>query len=395
MRPMQRWPKRPRKPRFPIRVDLEPPVNAVTTQQGYLVIADIAGYTSFVAGTELEHSHEILADLLGTICTSIEAILTIHKLEGDAVFAYAPDSKITRGETLVELIETTYADFRDKQVSMKRATTCTCNACRNIPSLDLKVIAHHGNYIFQQVRTIREMVGSDVNLVHRLLKNRVSEATGWRAYMLFTRQCLEHMNMVLEDAHKQAESYDNLVEVLTYSVDLHKRYHERLENRRIILSEDDADIVLVDDFRAPPPLAWDWIQDPVKRNLWGHDVVWSNGDRPKGRTGSGASNHCAHGDGSLMLEVVLDWHPFEYSTTETWQKGKKMLTETFRFEPLPDGRTRVYDIIKLEMPLPRLLRRPAGRIFARMMHMQEMLQKAGQLAAEEHAHNSSLEAADH
>lgn len=367
-------------------------MNATATQQGYLVIADIAGYTSFVAGTELEHSHEILADLLGTICTSIESILTIHKLEGDAVFAYAPDSKITRAETLLELIETTYADFRDKQVSMKRATTCTCNACRNIPSLDLKVIAHYGNYIFQQVRTIREMVGSDVNLVHRLLKNRVSEATGWRAYMLFTRQCLDHMNMVLGDAHEQLESYDNLVEVVTYSVDLHKRYHERLERRRILLNEDDADIVLVDDFHAPSPVAWDWIQDPVKRNLWGHDVVWSNGERPRGRTGSGASNHCAHGDGSLMLEMVLDWHPFEYSTTETWQKGKKLLTETFRFEPLPDGRTRVHDIIKLEMPLPRLLRRPVGRIFARMMHMQEMLEKAGQLATEDHLRNSSPEA---
>lgn len=367
-------------------------VNATATQQGYLVIADIAGYTSFVAGTELEHSHEILADLLSTICTSIESILTIHKLEGDAVFAYAPDSKITRAETLLELIETTYADFRDKQVSMKRATTCTCNACRNIPSLDLKVIAHYGHYIFQQVRTIREMVGSDVNLVHRLLKNRVSEATGWRAYMLFTRQCLDHMNMVLGDAHEQLESYDNLVEVVTYSVDLHKRYHERLEKRRILLNEDDADIVLMDDFHAPSPVAWDWIQDPVKRNLWGHDVVWSNGERPRGRTGSGASNHCAHGDGSLMLEIVLDWHPFEYSTTETWQKGKKLLTETFRFEPLPDGRTRVHDIIKLEMPLPRLLRRPVGRIFARMMHMQEMLEKAGQLATEDHRRNSSPEA---
>jgi hypothetical protein len=29
------------------------------TQNGYLVIAHISGYTSFVAKTELEHSHEI------------------------------------------------------------------------------------------------------------------------------------------------------------------------------------------------------------------------------------------------------------------------------------------------------------------------------------------------
>jgi hypothetical protein len=52
------------------------------TQHGYLVLADISGYTSFVAGTELDHSHEILSDLLETICLQIEKLLTIHKLKG-------------------------------------------------------------------------------------------------------------------------------------------------------------------------------------------------------------------------------------------------------------------------------------------------------------------------
>jgi hypothetical protein len=353
------------------------------TQHGYLVIADISGYTSFVAGTELEHSHEILSDLLSTICERIESLLTIHKLEGDAVFAYVPETKLSRGETLLELIESTYAAFRDKQVSMKRATTCTCRACQNIPSLDLKFIAHHGDYIMQQVRDIKEMVGSDVNLVHRLLKNHVAESTGWRAYMMFTEQCLDHLNLNLEETHEQVESYEHLDEVKTYNLDLHKRYQEIMNARRVIINKDDADLVLVSDFAAPLPVAWEWIQDPGKRNLWGHDVAWSTGERPRGRTGSGASNHCAHGKGGSMSEVILDWRPFEYSTTETSEKGKKIMTETFQFEPLPNGKTRVYDIMNMEMPLPKPLRRLMGRIFAKTMHMEEMLQKAGRLAEED------------
>ena len=40
---------------------------STVTQHGYLVIADISGYTSFVAKTELEHSHEILSELLGLL----------------------------------------------------------------------------------------------------------------------------------------------------------------------------------------------------------------------------------------------------------------------------------------------------------------------------------------
>ncbi len=61
-------------------------------QRGYLVLADISGYTSFLSQTELDHAHEILTDLIETILKRFKPILTIHKIEGDAVFAYTPDS---------------------------------------------------------------------------------------------------------------------------------------------------------------------------------------------------------------------------------------------------------------------------------------------------------------
>jgi hypothetical protein len=233
---------------------------STTPQHGYLLIADISGYTSFVAGTELEHSHEILSDLLETICVKLEYLLSIHKLEGDAVFAYSPESSIQRGETLLELVEATYVAFRDRQTSIKRATTCTCNACRNIPALDLKFIAHHGDYILQRVRDIQEMVGSDVNLVHRLLKNRVTEVTGWRAYAMLTEACLDHLKLNLETARMLVEEYEHLGEVKTYNIDLHRRYKEITEERCFVIDEKDADAVFQTDFRTPPPLTWEWIQ---------------------------------------------------------------------------------------------------------------------------------------
>jgi hypothetical protein len=356
----------------------------IATQHGYFVLADLSGYTSFVAGTELEHSHEILSDLLETICKRIETLLTIHKLEGDAVFAYAPEAKITRGETLLELIESTYAAFRDRQVEIRRATTCTCNACKNIPSLDLKFIVHHGDYILQQVRNIREMVGSDVNLVHRLSKNHVSDVTGWRAYMMLTEKCLEHLNLNLEETQAITESYEHLGEVKTLNIDLHKRYREILEARRILIDEKDADIILRVDFPTPPPLTWEWIQDPVKRNLWVNHVHWFRGDRPKGRAGRGASNHCAHGK-SLSTEVTLDWRPFEYSTIDSFENEKKTFSETLRFEPLPGGGTRVHDIMQMHIPLPRFLRRIGAYIMlVYQVKYDQMLEKAARLAGEEY-----------
>jgi len=356
---------------------------STVTQHGYFVIADISGYTSYVAKTELEHSHEILTELLELLVEKFTPLMVISKLEGDAVFAYSGEGTFARGDTLLEFLESTYVAFRDRQVSMRHKTTCTCAACQNIPSLDLKFIAHHGDFIVQQIGHVRELVGSDVNLIHRLSKNHVSEATGWRAYIMFTEKCLDHLNLDLEDTHVQMEEYEHLGEIKTYNIDLHKRYKEITEMRRILIDEKDADLIISVDFPTPPAVTWDWIQDPVKRNEWtGGHVHWSMGERPQGRRGKGASNHCAHGK-TLSTEVILDWRPFEYSTADSFENGKKTFSETFRLEPLPDGCTRVHDLMQLHMPLPRFVRRLMARIvILNQHHYAEALHTAAQLAKE-------------
>ena len=205
------------------------------TQHGYLIIADISGYTSFVAKTELEHSQEILSELLELLVRRFQPTMTISKLEGDAVFVYAPEEIFVRSETLIDFIESIYVAFRDKQLSMKRSTTCTCNACSNIPSLDLKFFIHCGDYIQQTIANIKELIGSDVNLVHRLTKNHVTEETGWRAYMMFTEHCMNHNGLSLADAHVQMEAYESLGEIRTFNIDLHTRYREICETRCMCL----------------------------------------------------------------------------------------------------------------------------------------------------------------
>jgi hypothetical protein len=66
---------------------------STNTRHGYLVIADISGYTSFVARTELEHSQEILTELLELLMARFQPLMTISKLEGGAVFKPLTPSK--------------------------------------------------------------------------------------------------------------------------------------------------------------------------------------------------------------------------------------------------------------------------------------------------------------
>ncbi len=311
-------------------------------QHGYLVLADISGYTSYLAGVELDHAHDVLTDLLETIVGSLKALLAIAKLEGDAVFGYVPESRVVRGETLVELEEAAYAAFRDRLEGIRRRTTCTCNACRAIPLLDLKFITHHGNYVVQNVSGITELVGSDVNLLHRLLKNHVAEATGWKAYALFTAATFEHLAVPCDPAvmHMQVEHYEHLGEVQTFSLNLRQRYQDQRAARRVIVTPKEAHVTIKLECPGPPPLVWDWLNDPQLRSRWMAGTQWTAGERPGGRTGAGAQNHCAHGKNETTTEVMLDWRPFEYFTSDSTSHAGT-LRMTYLLEPVDSQCTRV------------------------------------------------------
>ena len=194
------------------------------TYTGYLVLADISGYTSFVAQTEIEHADMALSFLLETIVEQISSLLTVGQLEGDAVFAYIEESKLEKAKSLLELIDQTYLAFREKALALYSQATCPCRACRALPTLDLKFMVHHGEYLIQQVAGARHLLGTDVNLIHRLAKNHVSESTGWKGYVLFTDPVMERMHFSKENLFKRCESYEHLGDVDIYCMDMHVRY---------------------------------------------------------------------------------------------------------------------------------------------------------------------------
>ena len=194
------------------------------TQTGYLVLADISGYTSFVAQTEIDHADVVISAMLETIIEKLSGMLTIVKLEGDAVFAHVPEDRMSNCEAMLELIDNTYRIFRDSANTMYEGATCGCKACNAIPTLDLKFFVHHGDYVVQKVAGNIDLMGSDVTLIHRLAKNSVTESTGWNGYVLFTGKCLENLQADKQPFIQQAETYEHLGNVETFVMDMHVRY---------------------------------------------------------------------------------------------------------------------------------------------------------------------------
>jgi hypothetical protein len=141
-----------------------------TAETGFFVIADISGYTGFLAHNELAHAQGILAEITELLIDQLSAPFRFVELEGDAVFVFAPSVAVEDSERLVDILEACYAAFRMRLEQMLVNTTCECSACRRIPDLDLKMVAHFGRYIPQKTPTGTQLVGPDVILVHRLLR---------------------------------------------------------------------------------------------------------------------------------------------------------------------------------------------------------------------------------
>lgn len=333
------------------------------TQRGIIVLADLAGFTRFLSETELEHAHDVLSEILHLVIERLTPTLSVAEVEGDAVFAYAPYDRFPRGETLLELIEQTYGLFLGRIESIRLHTTCSCSACSAVPILDLKFIVHLGDYILQDVGTGRKPLGSAVNLAHRLLKNHVEQATGWKAYALFTEDAVGGLALPTQGMHQQIEEYENFPPVLTYAANLRQRWQDLRDAQRIRVGPERADVAHVMDLPASPPVVWDWLNDPRLRSRW-YGLENKRASSPDQRSGIGTTTHCTHGEKLESVHTILDWHPFDYFTEQISRPsdGLNLVLNTVELEPTPTG-TRLHDRYQVLLQ-PRLLTVPFFRIQA-------------------------------
>ena len=116
----------------------------MTTHTGYLLIADISGYTQFLTSSEQEHANPILQSLLSSMVEQVGEPLHFWKLDGDAVLAYSTQQDFPSGETFLTICENLYNAFSSRRQNIIANTTCPCQACANVAMLDLKIMAHHG-----------------------------------------------------------------------------------------------------------------------------------------------------------------------------------------------------------------------------------------------------------
>ena len=312
-------------------------------QKGFLLIADITGYTMFLTSSELEHAQGVLDALFKSIFAEIKAPIVLSNLQGDAALAYLPEANLPQRQFPLDAIERIYCSFANTLGAMRLNTTCSCNACRNMGSLDLKFFLHHGEYAMQTLAGRSELQGPEVIRLHRLMKNSVTKTTGIKAYALVTQQAADAIGLpaFFASATRHVEHTGEFGDTICYVYDLAPVFAKWRASRRVFVTRDEplAFESMEVDLPVPPSVAWAYITDVEKKIRWqrGLDAMTMSG-LAGGRVAPGAIQHCAHGKGTTVHEIV-DWRPFDYVSYHIGTPLGTVARQTAEFTPLPNGGT--------------------------------------------------------
>src|SRR6201991_2441352 len=141
-------------------------------RRAVLVIADISGYTQYMAWNRmhLAHAQQTVAGVLVSVIDAGKG-LKLAKLEGDAAFFWEPDGN---AKVLVcDRLSRMRRSFLARRERLKTDIACECASCAQLDKLSLKFVVHQGEVAEQRVKRYVELAGVDVILVHRMLKNSV------------------------------------------------------------------------------------------------------------------------------------------------------------------------------------------------------------------------------
>ena len=238
-------------------------------------------------------------------------------------------------------IEQAYFAFRKRLRSIKQASSCACQACSRMQSLDVKFVVHHGEFIRQKMSGREELAGRDVILVHRLLKNEVGKTFGPHAYALYSDAYVRAMGIdpAAQGLLEHVEAIEHIGETKCWVSDLEEAWKRETETARNLVQRAGAYMLIERDFAAPRQVLWDLVTSPA------HHTRWQRADgfvenNAQGRRGAGTQNHCLHGK-DAVIEDIVDWLPFDYVTLTALLPipGAAKMLFSYTFEDGSDGGT--------------------------------------------------------
>lgn len=316
-----------------------------------LLIADLSGYTGYLANSEPAEAPMIAGDLVGTVVDTLVPPFELVGLEGDAAFLHVDPSRLD-GLGLIAAIGGCYDAFRRRVESLRLGSDCDCAACRTVPELDLKFFAHVGIVLPQRIAGRDELSGRDVILVHRLLKDSAPAQAGARSYALFTDAVVEALDIDPAKAGLAPvrQEYEHIGTVDAFVLDGDAL---RAASPTVAPAADAAPIAeATRTIAADAPVVWELLTSPAGRQAWeGIELVEDLA--PDAPRGVGSKSRCVARH-LTAIEEILDWDPPRRIARRTELPGIGPAIVRYALEPLDDGTslTARWDAVAVQPPMP-------------------------------------------
>jgi hypothetical protein len=185
-----------------------------------LLIADIGGYTDYMRShsMSLAHAEVNTSRLLEKVIDAAPGF-DLVEIEGDAAFLSRQDDAADREATAALTLQAAMSMHRAFHLERQYVATnlCPCKSCTQANNLKLKFVAHSGEVATQTIRQRRKLVGIDVILVHRLLKNAVDVPE----YVLVTEELYRTGDSELPGpVHQVSQDLEGIGPVVAHYVDV-------------------------------------------------------------------------------------------------------------------------------------------------------------------------------
>jgi len=185
-----------------------------------LLIADIGGYTDYMSSHRfsLGHAEVNTARMLEKMIDAAPGYDLIE-IEGDAAFLSRQADTRDPETTVTEILRAAASMHRAFHLERQNvaANLCPCAGCKEAAELKLKFVAHIGDVATQTIRQRHKLVGIDVILVHRLLKNPVPIPE----YVLLSEELYRTGETSLPDSvHEISPELEGIGTVRAYFVDV-------------------------------------------------------------------------------------------------------------------------------------------------------------------------------
>lgn len=182
----------------------------------FFCVPDITGFTKFIATSDINFSKEVIPALLRKLIEANILKMNVGEIEGDAIFFYKT-GRLPDVNRVAEQCKHLYKTFSDFLAQLEQNDPENYNKYLSDNQLGLKIIIHYGRISLANIKGRTKLLGEDVIIAHKLLKNGIYELN----YILLTEKYLNKIRnrqkleqwFHWEQLHSGSETYDYIGEV--------------------------------------------------------------------------------------------------------------------------------------------------------------------------------------